>query len=45
VRAGAEVDSAWHEANEGRRRALERIRAHPRMLAALGDQKLRFTLI
>jgi ankyrin repeat protein len=36
VRAGAPVDPAWMEKNADRRRAGDKIRADPRMLAALG---------
>jgi ankyrin repeat protein len=35
VRAGAKVDQEWLQDNEDRRRAAERIRSDPRMLAAL----------
>ncbi|HXB69366.1 MAG TPA: ankyrin repeat domain-containing protein [Candidatus Acidoferrales bacterium] len=35
VRAGAKLDPEWYQDNEDRRRAAERIRSDPRMLAAL----------
>ncbi|MCI0391102.1 MAG: ankyrin repeat domain-containing protein [Acidobacteria bacterium] len=35
VRAGAKLDPEWYEENEDRRRAAEKMRADPRMLAAL----------
>jgi ankyrin repeat protein len=35
VRAGAKLDPQWYDENDDRRRAAERIRSHPRMLAAL----------
>jgi ankyrin repeat protein len=36
VRAGARLDPTWYEEDEDRRRAAARMRADPRMLAALG---------
>jgi ankyrin repeat protein len=38
VRAGARLDPKWYEDDEDRRRAAEKVRSDPRMLAALGDQ-------
>jgi hypothetical protein len=35
VRAGAKLDPEWYEDDEDRRRAGERMRSDPRMLAAL----------
>ena len=35
VRAGAKLDPRWYEENEERRRAAEKMRSDPRMLAAL----------
>ncbi len=41
VRAGAKLDPEWYEENEDRRRAAERMRSDPRMLAALRGEMLR----
>ncbi len=38
ARAGAELDPQWVEDDEDRRRAAEKMRADPRMLAALGGE-------
>jgi ankyrin repeat protein len=40
VRAGAKVDPDWYEDDEDRNRAAGKVRADPRMLAALGGKAL-----
>jgi ankyrin repeat protein len=40
VRSGAKLDPKWYEDDEDRRRAAEKIRSDPRMVAALGDETL-----
>ncbi|HEV8485707.1 MAG TPA: ankyrin repeat domain-containing protein, partial [Blastocatellia bacterium] len=38
VQAGSKLDPEWYEDDEDRRRALEKMRSDPLMLAALGDE-------
>ena len=38
VKAGAKLDEEWYEDDEDRRRAREKLRADPRMLAVLGNE-------
>ena len=38
VRAGSKLNPDWYEDDEDRRRALDKMRSDPRMVAALGGQ-------